>query len=279
MGAIKESIITNSGMIFTKIFFARNRKVADKRAAKQAPTVEQVEKINRRNSLKGMTIKVHHNFSQGDHWLTLTYEGDEPTKEYAQKEIKRFIDRIRRKRKASGKTFKWILVTEYENKRSHHHILINDADDIQDIVSSWQERNGLVRDTLLDGTGDYRKLCEYMHKETSKTFRDEDSPSKLRYTCSRNLVMPKVYREEVSALEVFKDPKPEKGYSVDPDSVYRAENPFTGRPYIEYVLKPTAKPRKRYNNKKKTKYKNRLYTAWLREHKEIQTEFNFDSPF
>jgi len=264
MAAIKETIFTASGMMLVRKIYARERKPGETRRKKTAPTIEAVEKINQRNSLREMTIKVHHNFKPGDHFLTLTYEGEEPTKDYAKKALKVFTDTIRRRRKKAGVDFKWLAITEYENKRIHHHILINDADDLKGIIMTWN--NGLVRDTPLDETGDWRKLCEYMHKETSRTFRDPDAPSRLRYTCSRNLAMPPVFREEISGAEFFDEPTPEKGYYIVKDSVYSGENPFTGKPYTEYVALPLGKPRKCYYKKSKRKYKAEKYDRWLREH-------------
>jgi len=273
MAAIKETIITKSGLMMVRKIFARKRLPGEKRLSRMEPTIEAVEKLNQRNSLREMTVKVHNNFGPGDHWLTITYEGKEPTKEEAKKAIKKYIDHIRRKRKSAGKEFKWILITEYQNKRIHHHMLVNNADDFRDLIELWP--NGLVRDTPLDSTGDYRKLCEYMHKETSKTFRDPDAPSRLRYTCSRNLIMPAVYREEISAAEVYEEPAPEKGYYIDPESVYQGENPFDGRPYVEYVMLPVDKPRTRYNKKTKSKFKSETHFRWLRNHIDRQTEMDY----
>ena len=273
MPAIKETIITKSGAIFERMIFARDRKVGEVRRAKTEPTVEAVERVNQRNSLRSLEIKVHDNFKPGDHWLVLSYEGEEPSKAEAKKEIKRFLDKLRRKRKAAGRLFKWILVTEYENKRIHHHLLINNVGDFDELFGLWG--NGLIRNTPLDDSGDWRQLCEYMHKETAKTFRDVDSPSRLRYSCSRNLSMPNVYREEISAADILDEPQAEKGYYIVSDSIFRGENPFTGKPYVEYVMLPLDKPRKRYNNREKRRYRNEIHDTWLRNHASRQLEIDY----
>jgi len=274
MPAIKETVLTASGMSFVRKLFTKSRRLEGGRHKKSEPTVESVEKINQRNSLREMTIKVHHNFKPKDHFLTLTYEGDAPTKEYAKKALKAYIDQIRRKRKKAGQEFKWLAITEYENKRIHHHMIVNNVEDYSDLTSLW--KNGLVRATPMEDKGDWRKLCEYMHKETTKTFRDPDAPCRLRYSCSRNLVMPPVYREEISAAEFFEEPEAEKGYHIDQDSVFRGENPFTGMPYIEYVMIPLDKPRTRYYKKQKVKYKTEKHDGWLRTR---ERQLEMDYPF
>ena len=43
--------------------------------------------------------------------------------------------------------------------------------------------------THLD-SGEYSELASYLIKETEETFREEDSPFKQRYSCSRNLITP-----------------------------------------------------------------------------------------
>ena len=44
---------------------------------------------------------------------------------------------------------------------------------------------------MLYDSGEYSQLADYLIKETERTFRDEDSAVKQRYSCSRNLTKPK----------------------------------------------------------------------------------------
>ena len=74
-----------------------------------------------------------------------------------------------------GVEFKWVLVTEYENKAIHHHVIINDAPGLFEIVKK-QWKYGRPNFTPLDD--DVQGLAEYLVKETNKTFRNEDNVNK-----------------------------------------------------------------------------------------------------
>ncbi|MDO4460831.1 MAG: hypothetical protein Q4C42_12280, partial [Clostridia bacterium] len=66
----------------------------------------------------------------------------------------------------------------------------------------------------LDDTGNYTALAEYLIKETTKTFREEDSLYKRRYSCSANLTKPVVKKEEVDPSELWDAPEPIEGYYI-----------------------------------------------------------------
>ena len=266
MGAVKETIFAG-GVVYTRIIWARTRRNGEKRNKRAQITTEAVEKLNAKNAERTFSIKLNHNFNPGDYFLTLTYK-DAPKKEEAMKAIKKYIDTLRRLCKKSKSELKWMLVTEYENKRIHHHLVVNNVMSIQELAKLWE--HGMVRDTILESSRDYRKLANYLMKETSKTFRKPEAPSRLRYSCSRNLNMPPVYREEVGAIELFESPEAMKGYHVDEESVYYGENPFTGRPYLEYVQLPLGKAKMRLNKCEKRRYKSEIHDLWIKRNGEKQ---------
>ena len=139
------------------------------------------------------------------------------------------------------KDLKYIIVTEYLNHRSHHHIILN-TQDVELITKTWGK--GRVRIVALDETGQYKKLGEYLIKETTKTIRDPESVHKRRYTASRNLIRPIIKREIVSATELSEDPKPIPGYYIPQDMIRRYEHPITGVEHLEYYMVADGKPRK-----------------------------------
>jgi len=261
---IKRETIVAGKLIAVRIHGAKETASEEKRRMKQKPTAEAVAKINRRNSERELTLKLHHNFSEGDLHVVLTYSGAEPTKEESKKEMRNFLKRLRRyfsKHKELG-PLKWILVTEYENKRIHHHMILSKMD-TADLDKLWTA--GHARPTHLDGSGDYRKLSAYLIKETDKTFRDDDAFSKQRYSCSRTVVTPPMKVEEVSAALLVKDPKSLKGYVIIEDSMYKGINPVTNLPYMEYMMIATdTEPRlKRWSRGKKKKYREKYYDKLL----------------
>lgn len=248
--AIRETVLAGQ-LIFNKITTRGRNKRKGKRKEKNNPTADQVQKMNQRYSEKELNIKLHHNFKAGDIHLTLTYAGEEPSQEKARNEMKKFIDRLKRLYKKHDTEFKWILATEYENKRIHHHMVVSYIDP-KLLNKAW--KNGIVRPSFLEESGDWRKLASYLIKETSKTFRKENAFSKRRWTCSRNVVSPNAHTEEVSAEQLF-EPKATKGYYIDKESIWQGINPDTERPFMEYIQIALDSPCKKYCRGKRRKYK------------------------
>lgn len=269
---IRKEVIVAGSLISCRIYDSRKRVPGEKRQKKSKPTKKAVMEINRRNAERELMLKLHHNFGPGDLHVVLTYAGEEPTMEQAKKEVENFLKRLRRYFRKKDMTLKWIMVTEYKNKRIHHHMILSQMD-TYDLEKLWTA--GKARPTHLEGSGDYRKLAAYLIKETEKTFRQPDAYAKQRYSCSRTVVNPpKKTDERISPSQIEKDPEPVDGYYIDPDSIYRGINPVTGIPYLEYImisLNPV--PRLRiWPRGKKGRYKERYYqTKDLEE--EYQVEF------
>lgn len=276
---IKRETIVAGESIFTRIYGTSDRKYQKgKRKKNMKPTPESVKEVNRRRAERELQIKINHNFKPGDLHIVLTYSGKEPSKKEAKKELRNFKDRLRRYFKKHNQEFKWIVVTEYEHKRIHHHMIISRIDTAE-LNHIW--KNGYVRPAHLDSTGDYRKLASYLIKETDKTFRNHDAVSRQRFSCSRNIVMPDVKVEEVSAKALVREPKPIKGYTIDEDSIYKGVNPITNVPYMEYVMiSNQPEPRLKIWNKGKRKaYKEKYYDKLLKEISEYQLEIKNEQLF
>lgn len=221
-------------------------------AEKKNPTKENVEKINYKLALKDLNIKLHHNFKSGDLHVSLTYSGEEPSKEEVKKRLDNFKRKLRTLYKKEAVHLKWIEVTEYENKRIHHHFILSYIEPSK-IAEIWE--HGYIHTSHLDKTGDWRALADYLIKETSKSFRKEQAFSKRRYKTSRSVVAPDIRVEEVSMTQLF-EPKPTKGYYIDKDSVWQGINPDTDKPYMEFVqINLDSNPYKKYKRGKKKKYK------------------------
>lgn len=212
---------------------------AKKRAPKKNITTEKVRKNNDRLAERNLTMLIDANFGKGDAHYTLTHEID-MTQKQAAKERKNFLRRLSDAFKKAGSELKYIAVTEYRNKRIHHHIVINTSD-LELIKKVWGK--GYVYCSLLDDTGDYQELAEYLIKETQKTFREPESVHKSRYSASRNLVKPLIKRQYVDLAELFKDPEPIPGYYIPKDRIRRYQHPITGIEHLEYIMIALDKPR------------------------------------
>lgn len=210
---------------------------------RRAPSSEEVQKVNERNVIKKLRRLIKMNFSEGDYHLVLTYRRDErPTPEEAVKIINKFLTKLRKTYKSFGHQLKYILVTEYENKAIHHHLIINDIPGAAKKVRElWIY--GRPRFTVLDG-GDYGNLAAYLIKETRETFRDRGSPSRLRYSRSRNMVIPEPKVSIIKARSWRENPKPKKGYVM---TYLKNGTDVFGYPYQYYtmtkVVNPTYKKR------------------------------------
>lgn len=224
----------------------RNLKISSgnhrgKRKEKKMISKESVKKNNYRLAICNLTILLNANFYESSAHFTLTYAGEAPSKKEATNKMKNFLRKLRRKFKKKNADLKYIAVTEYENKRIHHHVVMNTTD--TDLIkTTWD--CGFVHSTPLDNTGNYKKLAEYLIKETEKSFRNNDSVSKQRYSPSRNLYRPITKREYVSDKELFEDPKPLEGYYIPKDEIRRFEHPVTELPHLEYIMIAEDKPRR-----------------------------------
>jgi len=195
-----------------------------RKSPKMNPTPEKMKRVNFRNAVKLLTAKLNHNFQGGDYHVVLTYkEAPEPQEAY--QDLKRFLRNCRSWCQRNDITFKWIAATEYKRTRIHHHIIIN-AIPLEVIDKYW--KYGYQYPRILDDTGNYHKLAEYLLKETEKTFRKPDSPVKQRYACSRTIITPEARTEKIAGSEIDPEPTPVDGYYIDCDSIQRYEHATTG---------------------------------------------------
>ena len=203
----------------------------EKRSPKINPTPEAVAKNNLRYAIKDLTAKLNHNFAGGDYHLTLTYR-DEPDQAEAKRRLNNFLRNVRNACAKKETTFRRVAVTEYENKRIHHHIVCTGID--AGILHRYWP-HGWINIKHLDDSGNYARLAEYLVKETEKTFRKEGGVFKRRYSASRNIVTPEARIEEVSERVLERDIEPTKGYYIDQDSVKRYDHAVLGVECVEYI--------------------------------------------
>lgn len=206
---------------------------------KKKITPEEIEKINEKNAENKLRRKINANFGCGDFHLILTYRKEErPDKEKAKELIREFLKKMRKEYKARGALLKYIQVTEHEKKAIHHHLIINDIENenvIKIVRKLWKYGNPKM--TTLDDTGQYKKLAQYLIKETAfRENRNEKKGQMQRWSCSRNLIEPKAEIKVVQAAKWKKEPKVPKGYYLDEETLVNGICPFTGTEYQKYTL-------------------------------------------
>lgn len=193
---------------------------------------KKVQEINEKNAVEKLTWLINTNFGEGDLHVRLTYKDDYyPTPEEARENIRKFLRSLRKVYRENGLELKYVNATEYENKRIHHHLVVNEINP-KIIQKLWPY--GRVFFTPLDDKGDYSALAVYFVKETRKTFKGNPVSAK-RWNASKNLKKPEIEKEIVSADSWTNYPKPIKGYYIPKDSIEMDVDAF-GYPYQKYTM-------------------------------------------
>ena len=212
--------------------WAHGRRHRESRERREKSTDRQAAQ-NRRQALDRLRWKLNAGCEAGDYHITLTYGDKVPTPEEAKKHLRNYLDKLRRLYAKGEHTFRWLVVTEFQNKRIHHHLILKQGPELMEIIKRW--KHGRPKVTLLDGSGDYGALAAYLIKETDKTFRDPVAVQKKRWSCSRNWPEPVITKKVIKASKWIETPKALKGYVIVPGSVFEGVNDI-GYPYQAYRM-------------------------------------------
>ena len=168
------------------------------RRKKAKPTKEVQQKLNNIYAENRIVRKGNANFTDHDLKVELTYSSKHlpSTLEEAEKELRKFIRKVKHYRKKNGlPELKYIATTETgkKNNRYHHHLIMSGGIDLYELVQMWGK--GIVgTDLLVFDENGIASLIRYMLKQVMPKVTDESDLSeragKKRYTCSRNLVDP-----------------------------------------------------------------------------------------
>lgn len=183
--------------------------------------------LNDKNAKRYLVQLGNGNFHAGDLHVTVTYSKDHlpGTVEEAEKIVNNYLRRLAYRRKKQGlDPLKYILVTEYKLnkaggwiKRIHHHIIMNDGIDRDEVEMMWttervnwkradnpdkqkaqEYRNGIKQigwanaDRIQTNDNGIEALCQYITK---------DPQGKKRYSSSRNLERPEIERKDNTAKQ------------------------------------------------------------------------------
>lgn len=202
-----------------------------KRAKKSNPTRAAQVQVNREHARRHLRWTVNDNFTAGDYWLTFTYAREyAPTDESAVEEYKKLLRRLRALYRKAGAVLKYIAVCGEPGHRPHIHILCNKGVSAEAIQSLWSF--GRVTFKLLDASGQYRALAEYIFKHS-----DCDERKGKRYNTSKNLTHPEPTEKETNAKTWREEPTAPKGFMIDKTSpIERGVDAVTGAEYMRYTL-------------------------------------------
>lgn len=221
----------------------------EKRAKRKKATPEQIKKQNQANKEKKLRRLIKANFVPYDLWCTLKYpKSVRPPIEQVKKDIRDFLDKMRKSRKKKGELFKFIYRLEIgKHGGIHIHILINRSEKKPDtdieIKKAWKP--GSVYWTTIYEYGGYSDLANYIVKEPEEEdgqlslFKEEEQKKFRSYSPSRNLVHPEPERSEYRRRTVKRlieeGPEPTPGYYIDKESLVCGVNRYTGMSYLRYT--------------------------------------------
>ena len=158
------------------------------RRGKAKPTSEAQAKLNVLNRQKELLRLLNANFTGNDLEVHLTYRDDvlPADREGAERELRNFLRRLKRRYAAIGAEFKYIYVTEGgEGKRWHHHLTLSGGVKRDVIEALWGLGYANSR-RLQYGENGVEGLAKYITKQLREAL---DKGMRL-YSCSKNLCHP-----------------------------------------------------------------------------------------
>lgn len=209
-----------------------------KRGARRKRTPEDIERQNKANREKKVQRLILANFHEGDWHLILKYKKEMRPESLAEakNQVQKFLADMRKVYKKAGHQFKYIYVTERGKQGAcHHHLIIEDIAEpclnTKKMVMKFWEYGSKAFIPLYED-GEFEDLAEYIVKKETK-----EEAEGCTYSRSRNLVVPEPQREIIHRKRWQREPKPEKGWYIVPDSIVNGENPVTGYPYQHYTMR------------------------------------------
>lgn len=161
------------------------------RQEKRNQTPEKVYKLNMERSERHFVLLTCGNFTAEDIHLTLTYKGETPDYGRARKDIRNFLDRVKRRREKMGlPELKYAGAIEGSadgsRERIHAHIVMSGGIDREELEKLWA-KGWANADRLRPDENGLEAVARYIVKQS----RSGKEKFKKRWFASRNLKQPK----------------------------------------------------------------------------------------
>lgn len=161
-------------------------KYKPQRSGKKNVTSPKQKKLNNKNSRRYFRLLAKSNFGQNDYHLTLSYTEDNLPLSVpeAEKEVQKFIRRLKRVYKKADKLLKYIYITEEGAKKArlHHHLLVN--------AEAGVDRNAIEKAWGKGYANSVRIQLEHGGIDGLVTYLSKDPKGRKTYISSRNLIKP-----------------------------------------------------------------------------------------
>ena len=158
-------------------------------------TPDAQKKANRDRSILRAIQIVEANFGKRDVALALTYNGEAPTQDRVDKDLRNFTDRVKRRRKNLGlpELKYWAVIggdempaAGYSGKRPHIHIFMNGGISRDELELMWGKGFANV-DRLQPGSEGLAAIATYFAKQIQDR---KETKGARRWRASKNLVKP-----------------------------------------------------------------------------------------
>ena len=201
------------------------------RAAKRALTRENQQRANDERAKRRFVRLANCNFGRGDLFVTLTYE-HAPSYERAQKDMRNFLERVKRLRNRRGlEELRYLYVIEDMEdgveKRIHIHLMTNGGLTAEELERCWQKGRTNVAAISPDKMG-LEGLARYFVKSNKnrRKWAGSHNLRKPKESISRHKLSNRKVRElamgaEVAAKEALERCWP--GYSYADCNVYYSD--------------------------------------------------------
>ena len=163
------------------------------RKAKLNMTRERQQQLNTRRSKRQLVLLMENNFNyESDVHVTLTYAGEEPTLERCRKDIRNFINRVKRRRaERCDAELKYIYAIGHDgDQRIHVHMVMNGGIPRDELERMWGKGYANTM-RLQQFGGGLQGMANYLYRQNEKA-RDRGERSGVHmWSGSRNLKKPK----------------------------------------------------------------------------------------
>lgn len=177
------------------------RKISKSRKAKYRPSSETQKKLNQKNAARRLTWLIQENFGTNDYYIGLNYPAlyDVNLAE-ADKQLKNWLRRIKRKYQKAGFEFKYITTSEIGDKkhRPHHHVICSGELGAKVLRQEWDKQFEAYKKKPTDSFSHAKHLqftrtglagiAFYTCKDPSLAYRS--------YNCSKNLIRPEAQKRD-----------------------------------------------------------------------------------
>lgn len=174
------------------------------RAAKRNTTPEKQKRLNEQRAMHQLVLLMDANFGAGDYHLTLTYAGEEPSLKRCKKDVRNFLNRVKRAREKRGlEDLKYIYTIGHDkNERIHVHLVTNGGISRNELERIWsQDKSGKTRgrtNAMILQPDDHglQGIASYLYKQNARARASGEHQGERSWCASRNLKKPKTRRKD-----------------------------------------------------------------------------------